>query len=266
MSTIGTLESLHRYPVKSMAGETVDQAFVAFAGIMGDRVWGFTTPAGPDYFPWHTAREQEDLLLHRPRFRHPERVTLPPHLDAAEKIPPAGVNPFYPDDADFAVTVRAPNGAEFDVTDPALLERLQQRSKHRVQLLFTQKGQPDCRPVSLLSMNSIDAMSQALGMPVDARRFRANLYVRWNAPESGFFENELIDRRIRIGERFEMLITERDQRCKMIAFDPDTAQVTREVMQHVARQHGGKMGVYGAVLREGRIRVGDAITLVGGSA
>ena len=39
MSTAGTLESLWRYPVKSMAGEELDEAQVTPRGLLGDRVY-----------------------------------------------------------------------------------------------------------------------------------------------------------------------------------------------------------------------------------
>ena len=61
MERIGTIETICRYPVKSMAGEDVAQAFVGFAGLMGDRAFAFVRTAGPKGFPWHTGREQEDL-------------------------------------------------------------------------------------------------------------------------------------------------------------------------------------------------------------
>jgi uncharacterized protein len=36
MPTIGKVESLWRYPVKSMRGEEISRAFVGFAGVYGD--------------------------------------------------------------------------------------------------------------------------------------------------------------------------------------------------------------------------------------
>src|SRR5436309_15131348 len=69
MERIGTVETICRYPVKSMAGEEVAQAFVGFAGLMGDRAFAFVRTSGPKGFPWHTGREQEDLVLFRPHFR-----------------------------------------------------------------------------------------------------------------------------------------------------------------------------------------------------
>ena len=46
MERIGTVETLCRYPVKSMAGEEVALAFVGFAGLMGDRALAFVRAPG----------------------------------------------------------------------------------------------------------------------------------------------------------------------------------------------------------------------------
>ncbi len=51
MSIIGKVESLWRYPVKSMRGEEVDTAFLGFAGIYGDRLFAFRSAASPKGFP-----------------------------------------------------------------------------------------------------------------------------------------------------------------------------------------------------------------------
>ena len=64
----GTIAQIHRYPVKSMRGEQLDSVFVAFTGVMGDRVYGLINDKADPAFPWHTAREQEPLLLYTPRF------------------------------------------------------------------------------------------------------------------------------------------------------------------------------------------------------
>jgi uncharacterized protein YcbX len=51
MERIGTVESICRYPVKSMAGEDVAQAFVGFAGLMGDRAFAFVRTPAPKASP-----------------------------------------------------------------------------------------------------------------------------------------------------------------------------------------------------------------------
>jgi uncharacterized protein YcbX len=51
MEPIGALETICRYPVKSMAGEEIEEAFVGFSGLMGDRAFAFVREPGPSGFP-----------------------------------------------------------------------------------------------------------------------------------------------------------------------------------------------------------------------
>ena len=92
MSIVGTVESLWRYPVKSMAGEEVEAAFLGFAGLYGDRLFAFKSEASPKGFPYLTAREQHEMLRYHPRFRHPDLAAQPPNLTDAEALAP-GVEP-----------------------------------------------------------------------------------------------------------------------------------------------------------------------------
>src|SRR5260370_33451375 len=104
MAVIGKVESLWRYPVKSMRGEELEEAFVGFAGVYGDRLFAFRSSARPKGFPFLTGREQEQMLLYRPRFRHPDRAARPANLTEAERIAP-GITPLSADPAEHAVDV-----------------------------------------------------------------------------------------------------------------------------------------------------------------
>src|SRR5213593_4175519 len=106
MKVVGKIESLWRYPVKSMRGEELQEAFVGFPGVYGDRLYAFKSSAAPKGFPYLTGREQEEMLLYRPRFRHPDRAAKPPNLSEAEGMAP-GINPVFADEADLAVDVEA---------------------------------------------------------------------------------------------------------------------------------------------------------------
>ena len=64
MNRIGVLESVWRYPVKSMRGEPIEDVFVAYTGVMGDRLYAISSPRAPPEFPWHTNREQEEFILY----------------------------------------------------------------------------------------------------------------------------------------------------------------------------------------------------------
>ena len=56
MTIVGSVESLWRYPVKSMAGEAIEEAFVGYAGVFGDRACAVLNAAAPEGFPYLTAR------------------------------------------------------------------------------------------------------------------------------------------------------------------------------------------------------------------
>ena len=63
MEIVGRLESLWRYPAKSMRGEELQEAYVGFAGVYGDHLYAFRSSAAPKGFPYLTGREQERMLL-----------------------------------------------------------------------------------------------------------------------------------------------------------------------------------------------------------
>jgi Uncharacterized Fe-S protein len=73
MSVVGTVESLWRYPVKSMRGEELDEIFAGFAGVYGDRLFAFDSSASSKGFPFFTGRDQRQMIRYRPRFRDPKK-------------------------------------------------------------------------------------------------------------------------------------------------------------------------------------------------
>ncbi|MEO0396238.1 MAG: MOSC N-terminal beta barrel domain-containing protein [Cyanobacteria bacterium P01_A01_bin.137] len=260
MSVVGTIDSIWRYPVKSMRGEELDEAFVAFAGLMGDRLYGVVKGGGNPGFPWHTAREQESLLLYQHRYKHQAATLKPQHLEAAQGMAP-GINPLYPETEQFSVEVETSAGETYSLGDGTFLDHLKTFTDDQtLSLKFTQRSQYDCRPLSLFSLQMSDLLTQELEMEIDKRRFRANLYVNWN--EDKPYETELVGRRLKIGEMLEINVLERDPRCKMITLDPDTSEATPDIVKHVNKAHSGFAGVYGAVLVEGVVKAGDSVQLI----
>jgi uncharacterized protein YcbX len=255
--SVGTIESLWRYPVKSMRGEALPEAFLGFAGVFGDRVCAFRTTTAQPGFPYLTAREQEHMLLYSASFRD-GGMSGPPNLSEAEALPP-GVTPVYPDQARFAVAVRSPSGESYSVDDPRLAEMLRpEADQGTITLHRSDRAMTDCRPVSLFSVQTAERLAGEAGLPVDKRRFRANLYIDLRAT-TGYAENEFVGRKLRIGGKAVLMITDQDPRCKMITLDPDTAEPKPEVLRAVTRLHDNKAGVYGVVIVEGMVRSGDPI-------
>jgi uncharacterized protein len=260
MSIIGKVDSLWRYPVKSMRGEELDEVFAGFSGVYGDRLFAFRSSASPKGFPYFTAREQTKLLQYRPRFRHPDKAARPINLTEAESM---GANPVSADASELMIDVETPNGKTLAIDDPVLMElvRTDIDPKHQLTLMRSERAMTDCRPFSMFSLQSARQLAEETGMSIDKRRFRANVYVDLTSAQ-GFGENSFVGKSLRIGPKVVVTILERDPRCMMITLDPDTGEKTPAILKKVAQAHEGMAGVYGAVMVEGMLHKGDSIEVL----
>ena len=262
MTTIGTVESLWRYPVKSMRGEPMTRVFMGFSGIYGDRCVAFKDSEARKGFPYLTATVQQQMLLYQPQFRNPERAAEPPNLKEAMSIAP-GVSPANGEPNDLALDVVTPSGAVVAVDDPTLIKMLGEGigPNNRLTLVRSDRAIIDSRPISLISLQTVRQLETELSIHLDKRRFRSNVYLNL-AADDGFGEDGLVGRKLRIGSRAVIAILERDPRCKMISLDPDTGEHNPEILRQVAQAHEASAGVYCAVLVEGLLTNGDAVELL----
>lgn len=262
MSTIGRIESLWRYPVKSMRGEELEEVFIGFAGVYCDRLFAFRSSASHAGFPYLTAREQSRMFCFQPRFRQLEKATTPPNLREAQSLG-SGTTPIYADPAELILDVETPNGRVLSIDDPELIEMLRDgiEDKHQLSLLRSERALTDCRPVSLISLQSIRQLAKETGAMLDKRRFRANIYLNLTNGNA-FAENDFVGRSLRIGPKVSLAVLQRDSRCMILTLDPETGEKMPAVLKTVAQDHDGMAGVYAAVLVEGMVRKGDAVELL----
>ncbi len=262
MSVVGSVESVWRYPVKSMRGHMPAAAFVGFAGVYGDRIYAFKSSASVAGFPYLTGREHREMLLYQPQFRNPQEASMPLNLAEAEDLAP-GLTSIYAEQDDLMIDVVTPAGDVLAIDDPVLIDRLGGGldGEHILTLLQSHRSMTDCRPVSLISLQTIDRLAQECGTPVDKRQFRANVYLDLGEAE-GFSEDKFVGRTLGIGSKVQVSILERDPRCAMITLDPETAKSNPTALRHVTRSHGGMAGVYAAVLVEGVVQAGDEVKLI----
>lgn len=229
---VGLVRALWRYPVKSMAAEALTKADVSWHGFKGDRRWAFIRDGVVrSGFPWLTIRE-------RPEMRH--------------------FVPFFtePDDPDKSATfVRTPGREELDVVDPRLAEAL----GGGVRVIKQDIGVFDTMPLSLISIQTIQAIADLAGLPLDPQRFRPNLLI--DAPHGEpFAEDGWVGRVLRIGG-MRMRVDKRDGRCVMVNIDPRSVESNPAVLKTIARERDSKLGVYGSTVEPGVIAVGDAVVI-----
>jgi MOSC domain-containing protein len=234
---VATVQSVYRYPVKSMRGELLGSAELTLQGIPGDRRYAFVQAQSRRDFPWLTGRQVAEMLRYQPR------------LDSATAAV-AGVH------------VGTPDGQTLAVDSDELRAELEQRFGGPLFLMRDYRGNYDVAPISLISLGTTARIATESGTAHEPGRFRANLYL--DIPEGDGYEEETwVGRVVRVGETARVAITEADERCAMITLDPTTAQATSAVLAAVARLHANRAGVYGVVLTPGRVRAGDPVFIEG---
>ena len=236
---VGVIRSLYRYPVKSMAGESVAAVTLGWHGLEADRRFAFRRVNDTSGFPWLYAGRLPSLVRYCPQ---------------------AG-------EADEWV-VRTPTGATWALRDEALRAELSAAFKEEVQLMQLNHGMFDAAPLSLITTHTLATLEQSVGEALDERRFRPNLVVENNSGEAfpeAFPEDEWIGKLLVFGEADDapaMAISERDERCGMVNLDPATGEVNPRILKTVVQLNQNYAGIYGAPFRCGRLTVGAQVFLV----
>lgn len=238
MHRVGIVAAMYRYPVKSMAGEQLMEACLGWYGLEGDRRFALRRVGDTSGFPWLTAGRYPTLLQFIPVGGESRRSDGSP------------------------THIRTPEGAEFDLFDPALTDLIAEAAGLEVAMMRLNQGVFDEAPVSVLALQTAEAICAASATGLDVRRFRPNILI--NALGTAFTEDAWISRTLVIGAGDaapRIAITMRDKRCSMINLDPDTGQSDPALLKAAVRLNDNRAGVYGSVTRRGCISNGDPVFL-----
>ena len=116
------------------------------------------------------------------------------------------------------------------------------------------------RAISLVNIASVRALEDAIGKPVDPRRFRGNICFDG---VSAWDELNWVDRDIQIGAATARVV-KRTKRCPATDVNPDTAARDMNLPAEIRRHFGHfDMGIYAEVETSGEARLGDALSLSG---
>jgi uncharacterized protein YcbX len=233
---IGEIEALFRYPVKSMRGERLDAADLGWHGLDGDRRLAFRRTDDRGGFPWLTATTVPELILYTPLWREPAAGGLPTH-------------------------VQTPDGRELELFDAELAAEVSRRLGAPVEIMHLDRGIFDEAAVSLISSSTVSELERLTARRTDVRRFRPNIVIA-SVRAVAFEEDEWLHGVLTFEEGDDaaaITVTNRDQRCSMVNFDPDSARPDAEVLKAIVRERTNLVGVYGATTRRGRIAVGQGI-------
>lgn len=247
------IASLHRYPLKGLSPEPLEEAQLS-AGrhFPGDRL--FAIENGPSGFdaaaPAHQPKIKFLMLMRNERL--------------------AQLRTRY-DDAAGTLTIHAPDRPDL-VADLGTVEgRASIEAFFAGYMRYELRGSPRVLTapdgfrftdtadgfVSLINLASVRALEEIVGAPVDPLRFRANLYVEGLDPWEEF---SLIGETLSAPSGARLVVESRIDRCAATNVDPTSGLRDLEIPKSLMRSLGHiDCGVFLRVKEGGLLRAGDTL-------
>jgi uncharacterized protein YcbX len=229
--TIGRLAAVHRYPVKSLSGETLDEAHLDARGLVGDRLWSVRDPDGK-FGSGKSSR----------RFRRMDGLlALTAEYDGDVPVVT------FPDGRRLSPGAALDEALSWHVGRPVTLGREGEVSHF------------DDGPVHLVTTSSVAALAADRGAPVDARLFRANLLLD-DGGTAAYADDGWLGCRIALGEAL-LEVVQPMPRCVMVDLPQVGVEAPGGLLRTLTDRRDGDFGLLLDVVRPGLVRVGDEAVL-----
>jgi uncharacterized protein len=246
--------AIHRYPVKSLAGESFDSVALAPGrGLRNDRRYAFVPaePGAPAPAPGWRPKTRCIALV-----RHAAPVRLAARYDDAAAtlvLSKAGreIARGLPEQPAGRAALEAAAAAELspEVGGLALVPAGEGKMLTDV----------DAPLVSLVNLASVRALGDAMGAALDPLRFRANFYFEGG---EAWAERGWAGKPMSLGD-VEIEIVDVTERCAAIDVNPATATRDLRLLNGLADRLGHvEMGVYAKVIAGGTVKRGALLKLL----
>ena len=278
-SEAGTIKTLWRYPVKSMAGIELEEALITGDGILGDRVYAIIDSASGRVGSAKTPKKWGELMTLTADFIAPPEIGAPP--PPVRVVWPDG-SAASSDDGDLdrrlSATLGRPVSLSAEQPETVSLERLDPLAKEEtivdVGSLMMKGRFFDYAALHLITTATMERLANSRPESrFTARRFRPNMLIVTDERVRGFIENDWVGREVVIGDAVRLRISDPTPRCsvptiaqKDLDNDPN---VLRTIMEHntlpvpmLDDEPLPCAGVYAFVVRGGLVKPGDTLRVM----
>ncbi len=226
----GKVETLSRYPVKSLLGEVLDAVELDQRGIIGDRLYAISNDQGK-FGSGKSTR----------RFRRIDGL-----FNMSARL------------MGDTLSIIFPCGETLDGRDTNIDQKLSIELGQTVSLTKENKiPHFDDGAIHVVTSADMEALKAQLPQSqIDVSRFRANIVI-----DTDSLSNELLGKSLRIGNS-EVKIIKQTERCRMICLEQGELNYDPKILDIIAKKHELKFGVYASVVRSGWINVNDDVTVI----
>jgi len=280
--TVGTIDAIMRFPIKSLLGESLEECEIVAAGLLGDRGHALLDPSTGKIASAKQPNLWRDLLTFRARTAS--------EMDPRAIVVSDGVgNKVDLSDPDFDAKVSEllgrtvklinvrPTGIELNRARPDEVMTEGMDAKVTQDVLAIAAAAPDggffdFAPLHVMTSASLDAVrSAAPAASIRAERYRPNIVID-TPPSMVFGENKWIGRKLRIGQSVCLEVIAPTPRCAVPMLAHGALPQSREAVAAVNALNRIEfpllgpgtfpcLGAYARVLATGAISCGDPVVL-----
>lgn len=284
MRKVGTIKEIWRYPVKGMAGETLDGCTLDKTGLSGDRIWALRDSARREI---QSCKFRPELLLCSARCRggdstgpgdqvdvlfpdgsvlgsdsteiHTLLSALTGHASTLEPLRPDSDLDFYRrhklDDHTWLAELKA----TFDREAGEPLPDFSQLPQSAVDFVAMPGTFFLVTPFHLVTTATLDHLTALHPQSDwDARRFRPNVVIETEPGAEGLVEQAWVGHRIVLGQA-TLDCAGTTPRCGAITRAQRDFGADKSMLRTVVKEADQNVGVYGLVANAGELRLGDPV-------
>ena len=271
------IKSIWRYPIKSMAGESLKESMLSQRGLVGDRSYALH-----DGRSICSAKKYAQLMNYSVQYdSEPDGINIPPVTleigNTAVNSEDSNLNELLTREIGTKVTLdklRPDDNLEY-----YRRSKEQQPIEEIRNVLGLEEGEAfpdfsefpdssfefstppgtffDAYPLLILTTNSLNRLQQLTkGTVIDERRFRPNLLIDADELEVSFIEERWRDQFLEIGDTI-IKLTLPCPRCVMTTIAFQDLKKAPQIMRTLVQENHHKLGIYGQVVKPGKIQIGD---------
>lgn len=275
---IGKIESIFRYPIKSIRGEKLFEVSIDENGVKGDRIFAFKDC-------------QTGLIV---SCKHPKKWKKLLELSATLNkdnsiIVKDDYNTKWTNNLEIETRIYELTSRSVKLESVSNNKERQFREADRSNvdnlgaeilqesLSIASKSNHffDFAPLHLITSSSLSHIKKKYEEgDFDAQRFRPNLIIKTNE-EHGFLENEWLGKKIMIGDELIIKIIEPSPRCVLVTLKQGKLKEDKEILRTIVNNSSAKsytyfpgkilkgtLGVYAIIINQGKIKLGDKVRLI----
>ena len=262
MTTVGTIATLWRYPVKSMLGEELNATQVLERGVLGDRAYALIDANTGKTISAKSPRRWGKMFDCRAAMQSPSQIkmTLPDGtivFSDAANVEQTLSNAFG---RAVKLETTAPSEPSIEMYTPDINEL---PDHDQITDAAIRPGTFfDAATIHLLTTATMNQLqSIAPTSRFETRRFRPNFVIQPANGATGFVENEWVGKTLAIGDEVKLTIDTPCPRCVMTTMAQGELLNDLEILRTAVKHNGGNIGVYASVIQSGTVRRGDTVRL-----